>query len=278
VLSLGANATARGFAIVRVGPGGGIRFHNLNGAVALKASVVGYVSTTGAGGSLTPLRRTTLGGANPLPVSSSASSVDVAGRAGVPADARAVVLAIRRSGDSSVGAVWAWPTGGEQPAAATWRRPKGSGSVSQVIVPLGDDGGIRVAADRSGPISLDVAGYVAAGDSSDVHPVVPRTLIGDGVRLDKGDASTVSVRGRAGVPSGATAVVVQLTGASSKAPGRLMLWPRGSSEPSSADLIVPGGGARDTLAVMRLGKGGDLRVRSKDSTLRANLSIVGWIR
>ncbi|MCZ3387725.1 MAG: N-acetylmuramoyl-L-alanine amidase [Actinomycetia bacterium] len=278
VLSLGANATAQGFAIVRVGPGGGIRFHNLSGAVALKASVVGYVSTNGAGGSLTPLRRTTLGGASPLAVSSSAVSVDVAGRSGVPADARAVVLAIRRTGDSSVGAVWAWPNGGEQAAAATWRRPRGSGSVAQVIVPLGDNGGIRVAADRSGPISLDVAGYVAAGDSSDVHPVVPRTLIGNGVRLNKGDASTVSVRGRAGVPSDATAVVVQLTGSSSRAPGRLMLWPRGASEPRSADLIVPARGARDTLAVMRLGKGGDLRVRSRDSTLRANLSVVGWIR
>ena len=119
-----------------------------------------------------------------------------------PRTPRAVVLAIRRSGDSPVGSVSAWPAGGDQPSTPTWRRPRGSGSVSQVVVPLGTGGGIRVAADRSGPISLDVAGYVASGNDRSVHPVVPRSLLGDGVRLDKGDARTVSVRGRAGVPSG----------------------------------------------------------------------------
>lgn len=278
VLSLGAGATARGFAMVRVGPGGGIRFHNRSGAVALKASVVGYVSTGGAGGSLTPLRRTALGGASPLSVGTSPVAVDVAGRAGVPADARAVVLAIRRGGDSRVGSVWAWPGGGKQPPTPTWRRPRGSGSVSQVIVPLGDGGGIRVAADRSGPMSIDVAGYVAAGDSRDFHPVVPRTLLGDGVRLGKRDARTVSVRGRAGVSPDATAVVVQLTGSAGKDSGRLRLWPRSASAPRTADLIVPSRGSRETLAVIRLGKGGDLRVESMDSALRANLTVIGWIR
>ncbi|MCZ3385950.1 MAG: peptidoglycan recognition protein [Actinomycetia bacterium] len=278
VLSLGAGATARGFAMVRVGPGGGIRFHNQSGAVALKASVVGYVSTGGGGGSLTALRRTALGGASPLSVGTSAVAVDVAGRAGVPADARAVVLAIRRSGDSPVASVWAWPSGGEQPPTPTWRRPRGSGSVSQVIVPLGDNGEMRVAADRSGPMSIDVAGYVAAGDSRDFHPVVPRTLLGDGVQLGKGDARTVSVRGRAGVSSNATAVVVQLTGSAAKDPGRLTLWPRSASEPRTADLIVPARGSRETLAIVRLGQGGDLRVGSMDSRLRANLTVIGWIR
>lgn len=277
VLSLGANATARGYVLVRVGPGGGVRFHNTSGAVALKASVVGYVSTSGGGGSLMPLRRTALGGASPLSVGPTSVGVDVAGRAGVPADARAVVLAIRRSGNSPVGSVSAWPAGGEQPTTPTWRRPRGSGSVSQVVVPLGSGGGIRVAADRSGPISLDVAGYVASGRERAVHPVVPRSLLRDGARLGKGDARTVSVRGRAGVPSTAKAVVVQLTGSAGKKPGRLGLWPRGTNEPRTADLIVPAKGARETLAVVRIGVEGDVRLRAWDSSLRANLTVVGWI-
>ena len=151
--------------------------------------------------------------------------------------------------DSPVGAVWAWSADGVQPAAPTWERARGSGSVSQVIVPLGSNGGIRVAADRSGPVSLDVAGYVAAGDSSDVHPVVPRSLLKDGAALSKGDATTVSVRGRAGVPSDASAVVVQLAGSSRRDSGRLTLWPRGATAPKSADLVVPGRQARETLVV-----------------------------
>ena len=166
VLSVGSNATARGFAIVRVGPDGGIRFQNASGAVALRASVVGYVSTSGSGGSLTPLRRTPLGGAHPMTMSTTARTVDVAGRAGVPDDARAVVLAVRRGGGSKVSSVWAWPESGNKPAAPAWRRARGAAHVGQVIVPLGSTGQLRVAADRSGPISLEVAGYVSASRRS----------------------------------------------------------------------------------------------------------------
>jgi hypothetical protein len=277
VLSLPPDATARGFVLVRVGPGGGVRFHNSAGAVALKASVVGYVSTSGDGGSLVPRRRSALGVATPLQVGPTPVSVDVGGRAGVPDDAEAVVLVIRRSGRSPVRAVSAWPAGGDRPTTPTWRRPSGSGSVSQVVVPLGVDGDIRVGADRSGAISLDVAGYVASDNERAVHPVVPRPLLGTGVRLDKGDAKTVSVRGRAGVPSTATAVVVQLTASAGKRSGQLGLWPRGSAEPRTADLMVPARGAGETLAVLRIGVDGDVRLRARKAALRANVTVVGWI-
>ena len=50
VLSVGPNNTARGFALVRVGPDGAVRLQNASGNVALRASVVGYISTDGAGG------------------------------------------------------------------------------------------------------------------------------------------------------------------------------------------------------------------------------------
>jgi hypothetical protein len=203
--------------------------------------------------------------------------VAVAGKAGVPSDARAVVLAVRRSGTSPVGSLWVWPTGSEQPAAPSWRRPKGSGVVSQLIVPLGDDGSVRVAADRSGPISLDVAGYVASGQERVVRPLVPKALMGDGVRLDAGQARTVDVRGRMGVPSGARAVVVQISGVTPGKGGRLMVWPRGGQEPRTADVIVPREGARETVAILRLGTGGDLRVRARDAKVRANLTVLGWI-
>ncbi len=277
-VSLNQSGTARSFVVVRVGPGGGVRFRNSAGAVALKASVVGYITSDGAGGELTPLRRTALGVASPLSVGPTAVAVDVAGRAGVPSDAKAVVLAIRRTAKSSVGAVWAWPAGGEKPGAPSWRRPRGSGSVSQVVVPLGAGGDIRVAADRAGSVAFDVAGYVSAGGSGSVHPVSPQALLKTGATLGKGDAKTVSVQGRAGVPSDARAVLVQLTGSAGKKQGRLMLWPRGAAEPSSADLVVPSRSSRETLAVVRIGKGGDLRLRARDATIRPNITVVGWIR
>jgi hypothetical protein len=243
----------------------------------VQASVVGYVSTDGGGGALTPLRRHPLRVATPLKVATSGKVVDVGGHGGVPADARAVVLTLRRSADSPVGSVWAWPSDKAKPGAPTWRRPRGTGSIAQAVVPLGGNGNIKVAADHGGRVSFDIAGYVARGDAGGFHPLVPKTLTGDGTRLGRGDAKTVKVRGRARVPSRAKAVVVQLSGSRGKDAGRLTLWPRGSAEPRTADLAVPKHLARDTFAVVRLGKGGDVRLRARDSALTADLSVVGWI-
>ena len=150
--------------------------------------------------------------------------------------------------------------------------------MSQVVVPLAGNGSIQVAADKSGSVAFDVAGYVAADGSRSVHPVVPRVLLGNGTRFSKGDAKTINVRGRAGVPADAKAVLVQLTGSASKKQGRLILWPRAANEPRSADLVVPARTGRETLAVLRLGKGGDVRLRARDAGLRANLTVVGWTR
>lgn len=277
VLSAGAGRTARGYTLVRVGPSGEVRFHNRAGAVALDAEVVGYVSTSGAGGALTPLRRQALAGSSPLSVGTTAVTVDVAGQAGVPGDARAVVLAIRRGAASPVTGVWAWPTGSDRPSVASWRREGGSGSVAQVVVPLGTDGRIRVAADRSGLVSLDVAGYVAAGDQRAFHPLVPRTVTGAGVQLERSRAVNVSVQGRAGVPDRASAVVVALSGSRSGGLGRVRLWPRGGTEPRTADLVVPRRSSRDTVVVVRLGTGGDVRLRGDDVRVRADLQVLGWI-
>jgi hypothetical protein len=108
--------------------------------------------------------------------------------------------------------------------------------------------------------------------------MVPRALLGNGVRLKSGNARTVSVRGRAGVPTDAQAVVVSVTGSSDKHSGRLTVWPRGSSEPRSADVVVPKRRSSETLAVVRIGKRGDLRLKAKDGTLKGNLTVVGWIR
>jgi hypothetical protein len=149
--------------------------------------------------------------------------------------------------------------------------------VSQLIVPVGADGAVRVAGDGPGTVSLEVAGYVAPGQDRAVRPLVPKALMGDGVRLDSGQARTVDVRGRMGVPSAATAVVVQISGTTPGKGGRLMVWPRGAEEPGAADLIVPADGARETVAVIRLGTDGDLRVRARDAKVRANLTVLGWI-
>jgi hypothetical protein len=277
-VSVGKNSTARGFALVRIGPDGGVRFRNVRGNVALRASVVGYISTDGVGGSLTPLRRSALVGASPVALGATPTTVDVAGHAGVPSDAKAVVLAVRRGSHSKVGSVWAWPESGTKPSSPSWRTPPGPPAVSQLIVPLGSTGRLRLSSDRAGPVSLQVAGYVAANLDRPVHAVVPRPLLGDGVKVAKGKSRTVNVSGRAGVPSDAKAVVVSLTGSAEKRSAGVTVWPRGSSEPRTSDLMVPRHRSSESVAVIRIGRDGDLRLGATQGSIRGNLTVLGWIR
>ena len=277
-VSVGPNGTARSFVIARVGPDGAVRFQNSAGTVALRASVVGYISTDGGGGSLSSLRRTSLPGAAPLAVDQTATTVQVAGRAGVPGDARAVVLVIRRGAASKVGSVWAWPESGSRPQMAAWRRPPGTANVTQVIVPLGATGRLQLASDRSGTVSLQVAGYVGGSVDRAVHAVVPRTIAREGMALAKGKARTVSVAGRAGVPTDARAVVLSVAGAAESHDAGLTVWPRGAKAPRSPDLLVPKGGSRESVVVVRIGDGGDLRLEASGAKVRGSLTVLGWIR
>ena len=262
---------------MRLGQDGGLTFRNSSGSVALSVSVVGYVSTSGGGGSLVPLGRNRLPGANPLSVSSAAVDVSIAGRAGVPADARAVVLNVRRSSDSKVSSVWTWAAGAAQPAPSSWSRGSGAAASQRVIVPLGDLGAIRVAADRAGKVALDVVGYVAADDLRKVAPVVPQRLTRKGLRLHRGESTTVSVRGRAGIPAEARAALVQLSGLNASASARLTVWPRGGARPSPDDLVVPKRLDRDGFALVPIGRAGDIRVHAAGGKIGLQVVVLGWV-
>jgi hypothetical protein len=127
-------------------------------------------------------------------------------------------------------------------------------------------------------VSLQVAGYVAGNADRPVHAVVPRPLLGDGVKVAKGKARTVNVGGRAGVPNDARAVVVSVTGAADRRSSRVTVWPRGSSEPNTSDLMVPRHRSSESVAVIRIGRDGDLRLSAKKGTVHSNLTVLGWIR
>jgi hypothetical protein len=277
VVSVDRGGTAGGFSLMRLGQDGGLTFRNQSGSVALDVSVVGYVSTSGGGGSLVPLGRTRLNGAKPLAVSTAAVDVPVAGRAGVPTDARAVVLNVRRSGNSKVTSLWGWAAGSAQPGPSSWNRGSGAAAAQRVIIPLGDLGAIRVAADRVGQVALDVVGYVAADDLRKVHPVVPQRLTRKGLRLHRGASTTVSVRGRAGIPAVARAALIQLTGLNASASASLTVWPRGDARPSPVDLFVPKRLDRDGFALVPIGRAGDIRVHVAGGKVGVQVVVLGWV-
>ncbi|MEO8329333.1 MAG: hypothetical protein ABI586_04945, partial [Candidatus Nanopelagicales bacterium] len=250
---------------------------NGRGTVALNVAVVGYVSTTGNGGSLIPVRRDSLKGANPLSVTRDAKVVSIAGRAGVPNGARAVVLNVRRFADAQLTTLWAWPDGGAKPAPSSWRRGSKGATAQRIIVPLGASGDIRIAGDRPGKVALDVVGYVAADDTRKLHPIVPNTVTRSGLRVGGDHAVNISVRGRVGIPSNARAVLVELTGINASRNARLTIWPRGGVRPNPADLFVPKHRDRDGFAVVPIGDKGDIRVHVGAGKAGVRVALLGWL-
>ncbi len=277
VVSVDRNATARGLALVRVGRNGDLVFDNRAGSIGLNVSVVGYVSSATGGGSLVPLRRTTLHSAAPLTVSPQRTRVPVAGRAGVPDDARAVVLNVRRSGQSSVSTVWAWRSGWDRPVPSGWRRGVGGPAAGRIIVPIGADGTISVAADQRGEVSLDVVGYVAQKADRLLRPVVPTDLTSSGLRLKAGGTATVNVRGRSSIPTRARAVVMEVSGLDAQQDARMTVWARGTSRPTPSDLVIPKRTSRDTLVLVPIGKHGDVRIHADGGSVGVKIAALGWI-
>ena len=158
--------------IVPVGADGKIQlFNGSDGSVQLLADVAGYFvggtpSVDGAFASLTPARvldtRTNLGASGPVPALGSIS-VQVAGRGGVPASGvSAVIVNVTATGTATDGFVTVWPSGAPLQDTSNLNFSAGQTIPNLVVVPVGDDGKIRLFNGSGGTVQLlaDVAGYI----------------------------------------------------------------------------------------------------------------------
>ena len=86
-----------------------------------------------------------------------------------------------------------------------------------------------------------------------------RSGIGGGAgSLGPGQTRTLQVAGAAGVPSGATAVTVNLTVTNPSAAGYLSVWPAGAPQPTASNLNFQAGQTVANLVQVPLGSGGAL--------------------
>ncbi|HEV7172261.1 PQQ-binding-like beta-propeller repeat protein [Pedococcus sp.] len=86
----------------------------------------------------------------------------------------------------------------------------------------------------------------------------------------------VPVTGRAGIPAGATAVVVNLTEASATATGYLTLYPELSSRPGTSNLDFVASHVSSVEATVSLGSTGGIVVYNSAGSVNAVLDVVGY--
>lgn len=216
--------------------------------------------------------RVGLGLSGPL-VSHRARTVQVAGVAGVPADATAVTVNATLVDQSAAGYLSLTPSPQDDPTTSTLNAPRGDIRANGATVPLGPGGTLSLT--FGGPpgsttdVALDVTGaYVPTGGSRFV-PLAPTRILDTRQNLGLVGRSTATVPrtlkvgGVAGVPNGATAVAVNLTVTGQTAAGYLSLTtaaPAAGTGPQTSTLNFPTGEVRANNAIVALAKDGTIAI------------------
>lgn len=276
------SASAAGV-ILGVGGEGKISLYNNAGSTHLLVDVTGYF-TTGAGQGYAQLgtaarvldTRETGG----RMANGQRRTVTVAGQAGIPAGATAVVVNATSVGATSEGHVAVVPSGATSSTSSVNHLP-GADVTNRTIVPLAGGKVDVLLRGGSAHVVLDVVGWFGPGASATFTPITPvrafDTRTGGGV-LDAGEARTVSVAA-AGLPADVTGVVMTLTAAAPTAPATyLTVWPAGSPRPGTSDLNTGRGRDQANNAVVGLGPGGALDVYNNLGSSHVIGDVFGYFR
>ncbi len=185
--------------------------------------------------------------------------LDIAGRAGVPADADAVMLNVTAIFPDGPGFLTVYPCDAKRPNTSNVNYAAGAVLPNAVLAKLDADGRVCIYTLVATDIVTDVNGYVPDGGS--FRPIVPGrvletrsgpgadTIDGDfvgGGRLAAGAVVELDIAGRAGVPADADAVMLNVTAILPDAPGFITVYPCDAERPNTsnvnyaeAGLVVP---------------------------------------
>lgn len=213
------------------------------------------------------------------PVSAGASiDVQVAGYAGVPAGATAVVMNVTITEAGGPGFVTVWPTGAAMPNASSINTVSVGQTVPNLVtVPLGDRGRVSLYTESGGHLLADVAGYYAPATGAVANgrlvALTPTRLFDTRTdstlnKLGADSALTVAVAGQAGVPAtGAAAVIMNVTATDATAAGYVTVWPGGQHRPNASNLnLTHAGHTAPNLVIVPLGADGTVSFYSETGT------------
>ena len=186
--------------------------------------------------------------------------VQVGGRAGVPDDATAAVLNVTATGTGAFGYVTAFPCDGTQPTTSSLNYPPAATVPGLVIVKLSASGEVCLFTSATTHLIVDVDGYFPVG--SGFTPILPERLLdsrgegtGDGQfngggPYNAGQVVPVLVRGRAGVPAGASAAALNVIATQTGGPGYVAVFPCGTDVPNASSVNYSFAGATASNAVV----------------------------
>ncbi len=200
-------------------------------------------------------------------------TLTVAGRAGVPANAAAVVLNVTAVSPTAAGNISVYPYGTHRPQASNLNFGPGQTVANLVTVPL-NSGAVTLANNSAGTTQLlaDVQGYYVGGTpsvSGSYHPLNPQRLLD--TRSQGGAVPATGVRvvvfgGSTGVPTNAAAVVLNVTAVSPTRSGNVSVYPYATRSSASNLNFVAGQTVPNLVTVPLNGGAVSLANNSSGST------------
>jgi len=205
----------------------------------------------------------------------------VAGRGGVPADALAVTLNVTVTEATGAGFLTVYPCDEARPTASNLNYGNGSTIPNAVITKLAvqaaSKGDVCIYVQQAVHVVVDVNGYFPP--TTTYHSINParvlETRVGpttiDGLQQGTGVAAagsvtTLQIGGRAGVPSNAAAVVLNVTITEPAAAGFATVYPCGTEPPTASNLNYTPGLTIPNLVVAKIGAGGAVCIFTQSAT------------
>ena len=238
-----------------------VMVRNNAGSVHLVVDVTGYYVSSGGAG-FAPLATAarlydsrTSGGHAPM----TTQRLQVAGKAGVPADATAVMVNVTSASAQGPGHVTVVPAGGDVGGTSSLNLWPGADVANRATVPLSSDGKIDVYL-HGGPsgVIVDVVGWYGPSGSLRLTPVAPQRVadtrdaaLSPGGPVGQGQTRTLSVRDRIVTDRVPAAALVTLTATQQTAPAtHLKVGAAGQALPPTSDLNTGAGRDQSAMALM----------------------------
>ena len=216
----------------------------------------------------------------------------VAGRAGVPLDATAVVLNVTGVAPSSGTDLRAYPTPvvlSSVPLVSNLNLDRGITRANLVTVPVGSKGRVRLR-NQAGSVHLlaDLAGFYSPGAAAAFTAADPvrildtRSALGTPgtARLGGGEVLDLDVTGgNSPVPAGASAVALTVTAVSATTSTDVRVYPTPvgvSAPPVVSSINVRPGPPVPNVVIVKVGANRQVRLRNEAGAVHLLADVAGW--
>lgn len=270
---------------------GWVSVYNYGGSVDLVADVIGYYAHRDSLRfvPVAPSRvldsRKGLGGYSTKWGAGTTRTVSAASV--VPSGATSVVLNVTATRPTKESFVTVFAAGATRPGVSNLNF-RANNSVPNLVVTKVNASRQFALYNYTGSVDLlaDVVGYFTTPASGrEFVPLAPTRVLdsrsGNGTTKapwSAGSTRTVQISGRGGVPTTASAVVINVTGTHSTVGGFVTLWPNGATRPSASTLNLAKGVTTPNLAMIKLGTGGQVKLYNYSGSVDLIGDVVGYFK